>query len=42
MVLTVIGRKSGRPRSTPVTPMYAGFPAADWVRNARTTPEALD
>lgn len=49
MVLTVIGRKSGRPRSTPVTPMYvdgrryvvAGFPGADWVHNARTTPEAI-
>jgi deazaflavin-dependent oxidoreductase (nitroreductase family) len=48
MVLTVIGRKSGQPRSTPITPMHvdsqryvvAGFPGADWVRNARVTPEA--
>ena len=43
VVLTVKGRKSGRERSTPVTPMtgdgkqyvVAGFPGADWVRNAR-------
>jgi deazaflavin-dependent oxidoreductase (nitroreductase family) len=43
MVLTVPGRKSGEPRSTPITPMYvgderyvvAGFPGADWVKNAR-------
>jgi deazaflavin-dependent oxidoreductase (nitroreductase family) len=43
LVLTVPGRKSGRPRSTPITPMYvdgtryvvAGFPGADWERNAR-------
>jgi deazaflavin-dependent oxidoreductase (nitroreductase family) len=43
MVLTVPGRKSGRPRSTPMTPftvdgdMYtvAGYPGSDWARNAR-------
>ncbi|MDT5130615.1 MAG: hypothetical protein QOG79_5540 [Mycobacterium sp.] len=43
LVLTVPGRKSGDPRSTPVTPMHvdgnryvvAGFPGADWVKNAR-------
>jgi deazaflavin-dependent oxidoreductase (nitroreductase family) len=43
MVLTVAGRKSGEPRSTPITPMYvdderyvvSGFPGADWVKNAR-------
>jgi deazaflavin-dependent oxidoreductase (nitroreductase family) len=43
VVLTVQGRKSGRERSTPVTPMtvdgkqyvVAGFPGADWVANVR-------
>jgi deazaflavin-dependent oxidoreductase (nitroreductase family) len=43
MVLTVPGRKSGRPRSTPMTPfelhgnlyVVAGYPGADWARNAR-------
>jgi deazaflavin-dependent oxidoreductase (nitroreductase family) len=43
LVLTAPGRKSGKPRSTPITPMYidsqryvvAGFPGADWVENAR-------
>ncbi|ORB73679.1 nitroreductase family deazaflavin-dependent oxidoreductase [Mycobacterium scrofulaceum] len=43
MVLTVPGRKTGRPRSTPMTPFtldgklyaVAGFPRADWARNAR-------
>ena len=42
-VLTVPGRTSGQPRSTPITPMYvdgtcyvvSGFPGADWERNAR-------
>jgi deazaflavin-dependent oxidoreductase (nitroreductase family) len=42
-VLTVPGRKSGRPRSTPMTPFefqgglytVAGFPRADWALNAR-------
>jgi len=43
MVLTVPGRKSGQPRSTPMTPFdhegglytVAGFPGADWAANAR-------
>ncbi|HEX7323656.1 MAG TPA: nitroreductase family deazaflavin-dependent oxidoreductase [Mycobacterium sp.] len=43
MVLTVPGRKSGRPRSTPMTPfqfrgdlyVVAGYPGADWACNAR-------
>lgn len=43
MILTVPGRKTGRPRSTPMTPftyrgdMYtvAGYPGADWASNAR-------
>ncbi|MGD1283320.1 nitroreductase family deazaflavin-dependent oxidoreductase [Mycobacterium seoulense] len=43
MVLTVHGRKSGRPRSTPMTPfefegglyVVAGYPGADWAANAR-------
>jgi deazaflavin-dependent oxidoreductase (nitroreductase family) len=42
-VLTVPGRKSGEPRSTPATPfafhdslyVVGGFPRADWVLNAR-------
>lgn len=41
-VLTVPGRKSGQPRSTPVTPFVlqdsryvVGYPHADWVLNAR-------
>ena len=43
MVLTVPGRKSGVPRSTPMTPFrldgslyaVAGYPGSDWARNAR-------
>ena len=43
VVLTVPGRKTGRPRSTPVTPMTVGgeryvvngYPGADWVGNVR-------
>lgn len=43
MILTVPGRKSGQPRSTPMTPFtldgqlytVAGFPNADWALNAR-------
>jgi deazaflavin-dependent oxidoreductase (nitroreductase family) len=43
MVLTVPGRKSGRLRSTPMTPFefqgglyaVAGYPGADWAANAR-------
>jgi deazaflavin-dependent oxidoreductase (nitroreductase family) len=42
-VLTVVGRKSGQPRSTPATPftfdgnlyVAGGFPRADWVLNIR-------
>src|ERR1700746_1753549 len=42
MVLTVPGRRSGQPRSTPMTPFQldgqlytvAGYPGADWPRNA--------
>src|ERR1700754_4165292 len=42
-VLTVPGRKSGQPRTTPVTPytfkdsiyVAAGYPRSDWVLNAR-------
>ncbi|OBF28637.1 nitroreductase family deazaflavin-dependent oxidoreductase [Mycobacterium sp. ACS4331] len=48
LVLTVVGRSSGKPRSTPITPMVVdghryvvgGFPGADWVRNARANPAA--
>ena len=43
MVLTVPGRKTGQLRSTPMTPFtvdgqlytVAGYPGADWERNAR-------
>jgi deazaflavin-dependent oxidoreductase (nitroreductase family) len=43
MVLTVPGRKTGLPRSTPMTPFtldgnlytVVGFPGAEWARNAR-------
>ncbi len=42
-VLTVTGRKTGKPRSTPITPMRIdgkryvvnGYPGADWVANVR-------
>jgi deazaflavin-dependent oxidoreductase (nitroreductase family) len=42
-VLTVPGRKSGKPRSTPATPfaladalyVVGGYPGADWVLKAR-------
>jgi deazaflavin-dependent oxidoreductase (nitroreductase family) len=45
VVLTAPGRKSGTPRSTPVSPMHVGgqryivatFPGADWVANVRAT-----
>ncbi|OBK21259.1 deazaflavin-dependent nitroreductase [Mycobacterium asiaticum] len=47
VVLTVPGRKSGKPRSTPITPMsfdgqryvVGGFPGADWVQNVRAASE---
>src|SRR6478736_8615624 len=43
MVLTVPGRQTGKPRSTPMTPfkhdggiyVVAGYPGADWAANAR-------
>jgi deazaflavin-dependent oxidoreductase (nitroreductase family) len=43
MLLTVAGHRTGKPRSTPMSPLevngrlyvVAGFPNADWVRNAR-------
>ena len=43
MVLTVPGRKTGKPRSTPMTPFefggrlygVAGYPGSDWALNAR-------
>jgi deazaflavin-dependent oxidoreductase (nitroreductase family) len=43
VVLTVPGRKTGKPRSTPVTPMDVdgnryvvnGYPGSDWVNNVR-------
>lgn len=43
MTLTVPGRKTGKPRSTPMTPFtfgdglytVAGYPGADWAANAR-------
>jgi deazaflavin-dependent oxidoreductase (nitroreductase family) len=49
LILTVVGRKSGKPRSTPITPMIVdgkryvvgGFPGADWVRNAQANPNAV-
>ena len=48
VVLTVSGRKSGKPRSTPITPMHIdgkryvveGFPGADWAANVRAAGEA--
>ena len=47
-VLTVPGRQSGKPRSTPVTPLTVdgaryvvqGVPGSDWVANARAAGEA--
>ena len=47
-VLTVPGRKTGKPRSTPVTPMtvdgkryvVAGLPDSDWAANARAAGRA--
>ncbi|STZ89006.1 deazaflavin-dependent nitroreductase family protein [Mycolicibacterium fortuitum] len=48
VVLTVPGRKTGKPRSTPVTPMtvdghryvVGGLPKGDWAANARAAGEA--
>jgi deazaflavin-dependent oxidoreductase (nitroreductase family) len=47
LVLTVRARRSGKPRSTPITPMavdakryaVAVFPGADWVANVRAAEE---
>ena len=47
-MLTVPGRKTGKPRTTPVTPMtvdgkryvVAGLPGSDWAANARAAGEA--
>jgi deazaflavin-dependent oxidoreductase (nitroreductase family) len=47
-VLTVPGRRSGKPRSTPVSPLIvdghryvvAGLPDSDWARNARAADRA--
>jgi len=47
LVLTVRGRRSGKSRSTPITPMavdakryaVAVFPGADWVANVRAAEE---
>jgi deazaflavin-dependent oxidoreductase (nitroreductase family) len=44
-VLTVPGRKSGKPRSTPISPLtvdgrryvVAGLPDGDWARNVRAS-----
>jgi deazaflavin-dependent oxidoreductase (nitroreductase family) len=49
VVLTVTGRTSGQPRSTPITPfevdgkryVVGGLPGSDWVRNAQANPEAV-
>jgi deazaflavin-dependent oxidoreductase (nitroreductase family) len=48
VVLTVPGRRSGKPRSTPITPMHIdgkryvvnGYPGADWVSNVRAADAA--
>ncbi|MGX7693321.1 nitroreductase/quinone reductase family protein [Gordonia polyisoprenivorans] len=48
VILTVPGRTSGKPRSTPITPMtvdghryvVSGFPGSDWERNARAADSA--
>lgn len=49
VVLTAPGRKTGKPRSTPVTPMtvdgkeyiVGGFPGADWVANVRAADQVM-
>ncbi len=48
VVLTVPGRRTGKPRSTPITPMLVdgkryvvnGYPGADWVSNVRAADRA--
>lgn len=47
VVLTAPGRRTGKPRSTPVTPMLVdgvryvvnGYPGADWAHNVRAAQE---
>ena len=47
-MLTVPGRRSGQPRSTPVSPLIvdghryvvAGLPESDWARNVRAADQA--
>jgi len=48
-ILTIPGRKSGRPVTNPVTPMtvdgdtyLVGFPGTHWVANARASPCAAE
>lgn len=48
VVLTVPGRKTGKPRSTPITPMLVdgkryvvgSYPGGDWVNNVRAADDA--
>lgn len=48
-LITVRGRKSGQPRTTPVSPLtvdghryvIGGYAKGDWVRNARAAGEAV-
>jgi deazaflavin-dependent oxidoreductase (nitroreductase family) len=48
-VITVVGRKSGQPRSTPITPwtvdgqryVLSGLKDSDWARNARAAGEGI-
>jgi deazaflavin-dependent oxidoreductase (nitroreductase family) len=48
VILTVTGRRSGKPRSTPITPMHIegsryvvnSYPGADWVGNVRAAEQA--
>src|SRR5215216_1037287 len=48
VVLTVPGRRTGKPRSTPVTPLYVdgisyvvnSYPGSDWADNVRAAGEA--
>lgn len=48
-VLTVVGRRSGKPRATPLSVLtmdgqryiLGGFPGADWVRNARAAGQGV-
>jgi deazaflavin-dependent oxidoreductase (nitroreductase family) len=49
VILTVAGRRSGRPRSTPITPMHIdgnryvvnSYPGADWVSNIHAADDAV-